>query len=75
MAEKLKKGDKVAWNTTQGKTTGKVEEKVTGKKRVGNKGQKGTEVKGSNAGGVLIEFTHGEQINSTPSSEAHREPA
>lgn len=47
MAKDLKKGDKVAWKTPQGKTTGKVVEKVTGTKRVGNAGQKGTEVKGS----------------------------
>ena len=47
MAKDLKKGDRVAWNTPQGKTTGTVEEKVTGRKRVANKGQKGTEVKGS----------------------------
>ena len=47
MAEKIKKGDKVEWKTPQGKTTGTVKEKVTGEKRVGNKGQKGTRVKGS----------------------------
>ena len=47
MAENLKKGDRVEWNTPQGKTTGTVEEKVTGEKRVGNQGQKGTKVKGS----------------------------
>lgn len=30
MAEKkLKKGDEVAWNTSQGETTGKVEKKLT----------------------------------------------
>ena len=43
----LKKGDKVEWGTPQGKTTGKVKEKVTGEKTVANKGQKGTKVKGS----------------------------
>ena len=43
----LNKGDKVEWNTPQGKTTGKVREKVTSERRVGNEGQKGTKVKGS----------------------------
>lgn len=47
MADDLKKGDKVEWSTPQGKTQGTVKEKVTGEKRVGNKGQKGTRVKGS----------------------------
>ena len=47
MAKALRKGDRVEWNTPQGRTTGTVKEKVTGTKRVGNKGQKGTEVKGS----------------------------
>jgi hypothetical protein len=43
----LKKGDRVEWSTPQGKTTGKVKEKVTGEKSVANKGQKGQTVKGS----------------------------
>ena len=43
----LNKGDKVEWNTPQGKTTGKVREKVTSERRVGNEGQTGTKVKGS----------------------------
>jgi len=47
MAKDLHKGDKVEWNTPQGKTEGEVVEKVTGEKRIGNKGQKGTKVKGS----------------------------
>jgi hypothetical protein len=47
MADDLKKGDRVEWNTPQGKTEGKVKEKVTTEKRVGNQGQKGTTVKGS----------------------------
>jgi hypothetical protein len=47
MAKDLQKGDRVEWNTPQGTTAGTVEEKVTGEKRVGNKGQKGTKVKGS----------------------------
>ncbi len=47
MADDLKKGDKVEWNTPQGRTEGEVVEKVTEEKRVGNQGQKGTKVKGS----------------------------
>jgi hypothetical protein len=47
MAKRLNKGDSVEWSTPQGKTSGKVVEKLTGEKRVGNKGQKGTKVKGS----------------------------
>ena len=48
MSEKrLKKGDRVAWETPQGKTTGRVVEKLTGDKRVGNPGQKGTKVSAS----------------------------
>jgi hypothetical protein len=43
----FKKGDKVEWNTPQGKTSGTVKKKITGTERVGNSGQKGTEVKGS----------------------------
>jgi hypothetical protein len=42
MAKGLKKGDEVEWSTPQGKTRGQVKEKVTGEKRVGNKGQKGS---------------------------------
>ena len=30
MAKELKKGDSVEWNTSQGKTRGKVERKLTG---------------------------------------------
>ena len=48
MADDFKKGDKVEWNSPQGKTEGKVKEKITTEKRVGNKGQKGTKVKVSN---------------------------
>ncbi len=47
MAKNLKKGDRVEWDTPQGKTTGKVKKKVTGEERVSNSGQKGTKVKGS----------------------------
>ncbi len=47
MAKSLKKGDKVEWSTPQGETAGTVEKKITGEERVGNQGQKGTEVKGS----------------------------
>ncbi len=47
MSKSLKKGDKVAWNTPQGETTGKVKKKLTSDERVGNKGQKGTKVTAS----------------------------
>jgi hypothetical protein len=47
VSESLKKGDKVAWNTPQGETTGKVKQKLTSDERVGNKGQKGTKVSAS----------------------------
>jgi hypothetical protein len=47
MTKELKTGDRVAWDTPQGETHGRVVEKVTGEKRVGNEGQKGTRVKGS----------------------------
>ena len=47
MTDDLKPGDRVTWNTPQGRTAGTVVEKVTGEKRVGNPGQKGTKVKGS----------------------------
>ena len=47
MTKDLKKGDRVAWDTPQGETHGRVVEKVTGEKRVANEGQKGTRVKGS----------------------------
>ena len=43
----FKKGDRVASDTPQGKTTGKVVEKLTSGKRVGNPGQKGTRVSAS----------------------------
>lgn len=35
MADQLKKGDPVEWNTSQGKTTGKVTKKVTGTDKAG----------------------------------------
>lgn len=47
MSKDLRKGDRVEWETPQGKTTGRVKEKVTGERRVGNKGQRGQRVKGS----------------------------
>lgn len=47
MTDDLKQGDKVEWNTPQGKTEGTVEKKVTGEERIGNQGQKGTKVKGT----------------------------
>lgn len=34
MADKLHKGDKVAWNTSQGKTEGNVEKKLTGRTEI-----------------------------------------
>ena len=43
----FKKGDRVAWDTPQGKTTGKLVEKLTSGKWVGNPGQKGTRVSAS----------------------------
>lgn len=42
MADRLKKGDEVKWNTPQGKTTGKVEKKLTSDTKI-----KGHEVKAS----------------------------
>ncbi|RYD20840.1 MAG: DUF2945 domain-containing protein [Verrucomicrobiaceae bacterium] len=42
MAKNLKKGDAVEWNTSQGKTTGKVEKKLTSPRKI-----KGHEVKAS----------------------------
>ena len=35
MADKLKAGDRVAWNTSQGETRGEVVSKVTGRARAG----------------------------------------
>jgi DUF2945 family protein len=43
----LRKGDHVAWNTPQGRTTGVVREKLTSPRRVGNGGQRGTRVNAS----------------------------
>lgn len=34
MAENLDRGDRVEWNTPQGKTTGKVKKKLTGPSKV-----------------------------------------
>lgn len=34
MSEELKRGDKVSWNTSQGKTYGKIKKKVTRSKKV-----------------------------------------
>ena len=47
MSAEPKRGDKVAWNTPQGETTGTVKKKLTADERVGNKGQKGTKVTAS----------------------------
>jgi hypothetical protein len=43
----MRKGDRVAWNTPQGETEGKVIDKLTLPARVGNPGQKGTRVNAS----------------------------
>jgi hypothetical protein len=45
MTKRLNNGDRVAWNTSQGETTGTVVEKLTDDARVGNPGQKGTKVR------------------------------
>jgi hypothetical protein len=45
--QEFKRGDKVAWETPQGKTRGKVVKKLTSDTTVANEGQKGTEVKAS----------------------------
>ena len=34
MASKLKPGDRVSWNTSQGQTTGKVVKKITSKTKI-----------------------------------------
>jgi len=47
MAEKLKQGDKVEWNSPQGKVKGEVKEKITREKTVGGGKGGGTKVKGS----------------------------
>jgi Hypervirulence associated proteins TUDOR domain len=45
--QEFKQGDKVSWETPQGKTRGKVVKKLTSDTTVANEGQKGTEVKAS----------------------------
>ena len=47
MSKRFRKGDRVAWNTAQGETTGKVMDVLTDESRVGNDGQKGTKVRAS----------------------------
>jgi Hypervirulence associated proteins TUDOR domain len=47
VAKRFSKGDRVAWNTPQGTTTGTVVEELTDDARVGNRGQKGTKVRAS----------------------------
>ncbi len=47
MAKDLEHGDKVEWETPQGKTEGTVKRKITGEERIANPGQKGQKVKGS----------------------------
>ncbi|SFB62255.1 Protein of unknown function [Rhizobium sp. NFR07] len=49
MAKELKKGDTVAWKTSQGETTGKVVQKQTSPTKI-----KGHEVKASKADPQLI---------------------
>jgi hypothetical protein len=43
----MHEGDRVAWNTPQGETAGKVIDKLTRPARVANPGQKGTKVNAS----------------------------
>ena len=43
----LRPGDRVAWSTSQGRTTGTIVEVLTGDARIGNRGQKGTKVRAS----------------------------
>jgi Hypervirulence associated proteins TUDOR domain len=43
MVKELKPGDRVQWNTPQGKTTGKVKKKLTSSKKI--KGSPGQSVK------------------------------
>ena len=45
MSEQLRNGDRVAWETSQGRTTGTIVEVLTDDARVGNHGQKGTRVR------------------------------
>ena len=45
--KQLEPGDRVAWNTPQGKTTGKVRRQLTADERIANAGQKGTKVTAS----------------------------
>lgn len=47
MTKDFEQGDKVEWETPQGKTEGTVKRKVTSEQRIANQGQKGTRVKGS----------------------------
>ena len=49
MADRLEKGDRVHRNTSQGRTSGVVEKKVTSRTKVG-----GTELKGSKQDPVYI---------------------
>jgi hypothetical protein len=47
VSKRQRNGDRVAWNTPQGKTTGTVVEELADDARVGNRGQKGTKVSAS----------------------------
>lgn len=60
MADPLKKGDPVEWNTSRGKTTGKVTRKVTGTAKAGghtakaSSGEPQYEVKSDKSGKTAI---------------------
>jgi hypothetical protein len=45
--QQFKQGDEVEWDTPQGTTKGTVKRRITTTERIGNDGQKGTEVKGT----------------------------
>ena len=45
--QRFEQGDEVEWDTPQGTTKGTVKRKITTTERIGNDGQKGTEIKGT----------------------------
>lgn len=47
MTDDFKKGDRVEWNSPQGRTEGDVKEKITSEKTVGGEKGGGQKVKGS----------------------------
>jgi hypothetical protein len=47
MSKRLRKGDRVAWNTPQGETRGRVVDLLTDVERIGNDNLKGTKVRAS----------------------------